>query len=257
MRSIATRFATQLANWRSLVLPLLLLVGWQVLARRSVVYAYAFVPLEQVIAAARELAAGALWINLAASLGRTCAGLFVGATCGIAVGALMALSPIANRLIGPLYHAVRQVPLLGWAPLIGLWFGNSELAKLLVIFLAAFYPTVLNTFEGLSNVDKRYLELGETLNFNRRQRLARLLLPAALGQIFTGLMHALMFAWISAVGGEMLFSAGPGLGSMMLMAESNQRMDVVLVCVVAISVMGFVMNAAFAAASRYLLRWRV
>ncbi len=241
---------------RGLVIPALLLAAWQWASHHSITYAYAFVPLEQVWhGLLQSLADGGLFINLGASLARTSAGLLIGSVAGLTLGGVLALSPLADKLAGTLFHALRQVPLLAWAPLIGLWFGNSEPARLLVISLAALYPVTLNTFEGLHQTEVRHLELAGLYQLSPWQQFWRVRLPGALPLVFTGLMHALTFAWISAVGAEMLFSAGPGIGSMMLTAETNQRMEIVLICVVTISVMGAVMNLGLTLLAKRLLRW--
>ncbi|KPC49608.1 ABC transporter permease [Amantichitinum ursilacus] len=241
---------------RGLAIPAALLLLWQWAAHHSTAYAYAFVPFEQVWrGAVQALESGGLLPNLGASLARTCAGLLIGSVLGLALGGVLAMSTLADKLAGTLFHALRQVPLLAWAPLIGLWFGNSEPARLLVISLAALYPVTLNTFEGLHQAESRHLELASLYQLTAWQQFWRVRLPAALPHVFTGLMHALTFAWISAVGAEMLFSAGPGIGSMMLTAETNQQMEIVLICVITISAMGTLMNHALTLAARRLLRW--
>ena len=108
--------------------------------------------------------------------------------------------------------------------------------------LAAFYPAVLNTCESLRGVESRFLEVGRILSLNRWQTFARIQVPAALPGVFTGLSHALAFAWLASIGGELLFTAGPGMGSLMLLAENGGRMDQVLVCVLCISLTGYVMH---------------
>ena len=246
--------AKRLKGW---VLPVALLVLWQVLSRKSTAYALAFVPLETIGASlVHVIASGELFINLFASLRTASTGLLIGGTLGLLLGSLMGLSKPADRLIGPVFHTVRQVPLLGWIPLIGLWFGNGLLAKTLVVCLASFYPMVLNTYEGLKNVEKNHMEVGKVLAVSRWQSYRYIFIPSAMPFIFTGLFHALAFSWISTVGSELLFTAGPGLGSLMQTAQMAAKMDVVIVCVASIGVTGLLMNYSFTRLSRHLLRWR-
>src|SRR5690606_32289773 len=107
-----------------------------------------FVPLQTIGAALVELIDnGELLLSIGASLQRTCIGLLLGVLAGITLGAAMALSTVTNRLFSPLYHILRQVPILGLIPLIALWFGSGEGSKVLLIGLAAFYPMTLSTFE--------------------------------------------------------------------------------------------------------------
>lgn len=229
--------------WRGLVLPAILLLAWECASRGGDVAAYVFVPLENVGTALVELIrSGELLLNLKASLSRTLSGLLIGASLGTAVGSLMALSMLVNRLLGPPYHALRQVPLLGLVPLIGLWFGSGDAAKLLIVVLAGFYPTVLNTCEALRGVESRYLELGRVLTLSPWQTFVRIQWPAALPGVFTGVSHALAFAWLASIGGELLFTAGRGMGSLMMLAENGGRMDQVIVCVLCISLSGYAMH---------------
>lgn len=175
---------------------------------------------------------------------------------GVVLGVLMALSSVANRLIGPLFHSIRQVPMLGWIPLIAMWFGNGEFSKVLIVSLAAFYPMVLNTYQGFSHVEQRYREVGQVLVLSPVQQFVHVLLPAALPSIATGVLHALAFAWVTAIGSELFLSSGAGLGNLMMNAEAGSRMEVIVLSVLCIGLLGYLMNLLFTRLSRHVLRWR-
>ncbi len=245
------------AGLRGLVLPIAALVAWNLAAHRGEVHSYVFVPLEQVAASLLEsLANGDLLRSWLASVARTGSGFVIGAAAGIALGAIMAVWKLADTLVNPIYQAIRQVPLLGYIPLISLWFGNGESSKLLIIALAALYPTVLNTYEGLKNADARHLAVGRIFLADRWQTLRFITLPGALPSVFTGLLQAVAFAWLSSVGSELFFNPGPGLGNLMLNGQAAFRMDVVVLCVVVIGLTGFASTQLVAAAARRTLRWR-
>ncbi len=246
-----------LPDLRGLVLPLAALIAWDVVAHQGATHAYVFVPLEQVAASAWEsLLSGDLAGGWLASLARTATGFVIGATLGIALGAAMATWRLADMLINPVYQAIRQVPLLGFIPLISLWFGNEEPSKLLVVSLAAFYPTVLNTYEGLRGAQDRHLDVGRLFLATRWQAFRHIILPGALPAVFTGLMQAVAFAWLSSIGSELFFDPGPGLGNMMLNGQAAFRMDIVLLCVILIGVTGYLSNTAITLIARRFLRWR-
>jgi sulfonate transport system permease protein len=246
-----------LRRWRGLLLPALLLLVWEWTSHRDAAHAYAFTPLETVGATLWELLRGADFrVNVEASLGRTLAGFVSGVVAGIACGALMAVSRFAQRTIAPLYHLLRQVPLLGLIPLVSLWFGSGPFAKTLVIALASFYPVVLNTFEGLKGIDARHLEVADLLQLSRWRRFTRVLLPVALPSIITGVLQALPFAWITAVASELFFTAGSGLGGMMLDAQAGARMDVILIAVLAVTLLGSLMNGVCTRIGRHFTRWQ-
>lgn len=251
------QFALRIRHLQGLLLPIAVAVIWGFMSRQGDAYAYTFVPLSQVALSLIELLrSGELLLNLVATLQTTIVGLLIGGVAGLLVGGLMAVSPTANKLIGPLYHTVRQVPLLGLIPLIALWFGNGLFSKILIVSLAAFYPIVLNTFEGMRGVEKKFIEVAAVLKFNRFQLFVNVLLPAAMPSILTGVMQALAFAWISTVGTELLFSTGPGLGGLMQIAQEASRMDIVIIAVASIGLTGLLMNTGLSRASQYLLRWR-
>lgn len=246
-----------LLSLRGLVLPLLLIGAWEWASRQSASNAYAFVPLRQIGNGFAELlATGELWLSISASLQRTCLGLAYGVLAGFAIGALMAHSRIAERLLAPLYHTLRQVPILGLIPLLALWFGSGEGCKVLIVSLASFYPMVLNTFEGFSHVDKRHQDVGRIFALTRAQRFTQVQFPSALPSLCNGVLHALAFAWVSSVGCELFLSTGMGLGNLMMNAETGSRMEVVVIGVLCVGLLGYAMSQLFSRLSRYLLRWR-
>jgi sulfonate transport system permease protein len=243
--------------WRGWVVPLLLLAAWEWMAHRNAAHAFVFVPLETLPGAAyAALRAGDLIGDWTASLLRTSLGLAIGATTGIALAAFLAASARLDRLVSPLHNALRQVPLLGWIPLISLWFGNGEPSKLLVIAYAAFNPMVLSTYEGLKTIDSKYLDVARVFRTGRWQVFRRVTLPAAAPAIFLGLMQATAFAWLSSIGGEFFFNPGPGLGNLMLNGQASFQMGTVLLGVGAVTVTGYVMNVALVHIARRSLRWR-
>lgn len=249
--SPAGRFA------RGLILPLLLIALWQYLSTLGPGYAYAFVPLQQIGRSLVELlGSGELLTHCLASVTTALKSLGIGGSIGLALGTLMAFSRVVDTLVGPLYHALRQVPTLGLIPLVGLWFGNSETAKLVVVSLATFEVMTLNTYEGLRNIERKYLEVGRVLTFDRLQMFRRVLLPVAMPSIFTGLMLAVAFAWLATVGVELLFTVGPGLSVIMERAQMAERMDIVIICITFIGLLGLVMNQLCVWLSRRVLRWR-
>ncbi|PTQ07875.1 ABC transporter permease [Sphingomonas oleivorans] len=240
-----------------LVVPVLILFWWQAQSQAGGARALAFVPLGSVATAFAELAgSGQLLDDALATLSRAVTGLLLGGIAGVTLGVVMATSRLVDRLVGPLYHAIRQVPLLGWLPLIGLWLGNGDGAKLLIVSLAAFYPTVLNSYEGITHVEKRYLDVGRIYGFTSVQRFRLILLPAALPLILTGVTQALAFAWIATIGTEILLGSGSGLGAAMGLAQAQQRMDVILVAILVTALLGFTLNDLFARLRGHLLRWQ-
>jgi sulfonate transport system permease protein len=240
-----------------LVAPAALLIWWQSQASQGGANAVAFASLGTIGSAARELIAnGTLPADVAATLRHTFTGLAIGATLGVALGMAMAMVPLLDRLLGPLLNALRQVPMIGWLPLIGLWFGSDEDSELIVICLSAFFPAMLNAHAGVAQVERRYLEVGRIYGFTTSQRFRLILLPAAMPLLLTGLTQALAFAWIAAIGFEILMGTNAGLGVTMQQAQTQQRLDIILVVIAVTAVLGFTINQIVRRLRSNLLAWQ-
>lgn len=241
----------------SALFPILVLAWWEWESRHGGGHSYAFASLEQIGSSFIEmLMDGRLLFHSAASLQRALSALLIGGSIGIAVGIAMGQSRIMDKAASPLITTMRQVPILGWLPLVALWFGNGDGAKLMLVSLSAFYPTVLNTQKGMQAIDRKHAEVGRLYGFTRWQSLRLIAWPSALPLLFTGISQALAFAWIATIGVELLFSATAGLGTEMMAAQVAARTDIVVVCVACVGLMGFALTQLFALLRTRLLRWQ-
>jgi sulfonate transport system permease protein len=243
---------------RGLVLPAVLLVAWALVQRFDLANHH-ILPSPTAVwrAGVKEVSGGHLWIQLRASVARDLAGLALGAGLGLAVGGAMGLSRVCDRLIGPTLHAAKQVALFAWIPLMSVWFGTGELAKVVFIAFSAFYPVVLNTYEGVRGVGAEHLDVTRVFRFTRWQTLRKVVLPAATPSIFSGLEQALIYSWLGTLGAEYLLPGGEGIGHLMVQGRESLAMDLVLLGVAATGVVGFGMSAAAARIRDRLVRWRV
>jgi sulfonate transport system permease protein len=243
--------------WRGLVLPAVLAAGWSVIAHLPSFHSQLLVPLDTILLAPFVDESGRqIWLGLAESLARFAAGFAVGAIGGVTFGLVIGASGTADRVAGPSFHALRQIALFAWIPLLSAWFGNGEGAKIVYVALSAFFPAALNTHDGLRTIPIQYLELAKVMGFSQRQRVRRLLLPGALPSIFIGIQIALITAWIGTVGAEYVLGVGQGLGTFIAEARGQFRMDLVLLGVLALALVGFVINAACRFVFARLLRWQ-
>jgi sulfonate transport system permease protein len=242
---------------RGALLPLLALALWWAACRFHWTDSKLFVPPAQVLRTAWRMAAGGeLWQALGASLQRDLIGFAIGGSAGFVVGGAMALSRGVDAAVGPSFHAVKQVSILAWIPLISLWFGLGEAAKVAFLSLAAFFPMVLNTYEGIRGVPLALVEMGRALAFTRWQMLTRVVLPAALPSIFTGVYLALLYSWLATLGAEYLLTSGAGIGNLLVDGREHFWMDQVLLGVLVVGAVGFVLNSGAARIESRLLRWR-
>ncbi|MDH7785385.1 ABC transporter permease [Ochrobactrum sp. GPK 3] len=178
-------------------------------------------------------------------------GFAIGAVLGIAFAAALASSRLADRLVMPTFNGLKQISLLAWIPLISVWFGFGEQAKIVFVALAAFIPIVLNTYDGMRAAPADLLEVGHALKFNRRQRIQRIYLPSAMPSIATGVHLGLIYSWLATVGAEYFLAVGPGIGG-----RERFDMAMVMVGVIILGLVGFSLNRLAYTLEAYLLRWQ-
>ena len=246
-----------LTMWRALLLPLLLLVLWEVVVRLGLVKAILMPSLVTVWSTLiAMLTTSELWQSLLGTLVRLALGFGTALVVGLLIGIGCALFRPVNLLVGVPLAAVRQVPLFGWIPLICLIAGMEERSKITFIFLAALYPIAFSVTQGLRNAPAELVEVGRSLGFGRWLIFRRVLFPSAVPAIFTGLKHGLTFAILAVVGAETFMTIGAGLGSLLDGAQRALRMDRVLVAVLFLGLLGFVLNYLVSLWERRALRWR-
>lgn len=240
-----------------ITLPILLLVAWEVSSRTGLVDARFLPSLEDVFATGkRELIDNDLIGELGFSLMRNIAGFLIGCVLGVAFASLLALSRIADRLVMPTFNGLKQISLLAWIPLISVWFGFGEQAKIVFVALAAFIPIVLNTYDGMREAPADLLEVARALKFNARQKALRIYIPSAMPSIATGVHLGLIYAWLATVGAEYFLAVGPGVGGLVIAGRERFDMALVMVGVLVLGLVGFTLNRLAYALEAYLLRWR-
>lgn len=237
------------------ILPLALLALWQI-AATNVWLAPQILPSPMTVAAtfADLVGDGTLAADLWVSLERIVLGFAGGTAAGLAVGVLLGLSPRIEQYLGPSLRAIAQIPSLGWLPFFMLIFGLGETLNAVLIAKACFVPIVLSTAAGIGAVDVRYLEVARVVRLPRRSLVFRLVLPAALPDIASGVRLALGQAWISLVVVEMLADS-EGVGYLMTWGRTIFQTDIVIVGMIVVGVIGFLMDAGLRGIERRLRRW--
>jgi sulfonate transport system permease protein len=166
------------------------------------------------------------------------------------------LSRLLENLVGPTLHTVKQFSLLAWIPLISVRFALGDLAKVVFLALAAFFPVALNTFEGIRGVPRELVEVARVFALTPLQLLCRVVLPAALPSIFNGVHLALIYAWLATLGAEYLLTSGIGIGNLLTDGREHLWMDQVLLGIVIVGLVGFTLNWLAGTIEARLLRWR-
>ncbi|TLU81845.1 MAG: ABC transporter permease [Chlorobium sp.] len=199
---------------------------------------------------------GSFLDNLGMSVIRVLKGFLLGSTVGFVIGITLGMSRFLEKLITPIFNAIRQVPLPAWAPLLVL-VSLGEMSRVLFIAIGACYPVVLNTFEGVKNVRNDYVEVGKVFKFNRVQRFFKIILPSSFPSTLTGLRLSLSISWMLVVAAEIFMTSGGGIGEMMWACREYSRMDLVVVCIIAIALVGFTMNFFMQKMEMFFSFWRL
>ena len=242
---------------RGWILPALLLLLWWLAVKFQWSTSPLLVPLGKVWdTAVEQTRSGELRIALEASLRRDLIGFVIGVSGGLVFGIALGLLRLFERMIGPTFHTFKQISLFAWIPLLSVWFGLGDTAKVAFLSLAAFFPMVLNTFEGIRSVPGELIEAARVLKFNRRQWIFKLVLPAASPSILTGVHLALVYAWLATLGAEYLLVSGKGIGNTMIDGRELFLMDLVLFGVIVVGLVGFSFTWLAARVERRLLAWR-
>ena len=242
---------------RGWVLPLLLLLLWWLAVSLGWSRSPLLVPVSQVWhTAVEQTVSGELWRALRSSLWRDLLGFAIGASAGLVFGTVLGLSRLFESLLGPSFHTLKQISLFAWIPLLSVWFGLGDAAKVAFLSLAAFFPVVLNTFEGIRSVAPELIEVGRVFEFSRWQMLRRVVLPSALPSVFAGIHLGLIYAWLATLGAEYLLVSGQGIGNTLIDGREHFQMDLVLFGVIVVGLVGFALNWLASQLERRLLAWR-
>ncbi len=222
------------------------LIAWESAARLKVFPGgFSFPAFSAVVMEFYRLTAnGVLGKNFLSSLTRVLVGLSSGSLAGIAMGIVMGWKDVVNKALNPIISLLYPIPALGWLPLLMVWIGINEILPVTIIFICSFFPVVYNTATGIRNVDRKYVQAAETLGASHARILFRVVIPLALPNIFTGLRLEAGMAWRVLVAAEMI-AIPTGIGALIMRAESLVRVDIILVCLIVLSVMCLVFENIF------------
>ena len=205
------------------------------------------------VTAGGMIASGELFYHMMASLKRE-ASAFVIAASAIPLGIAMGWWRLAYNQVNPIMEILRPIPPLAWIPLSILWFGLGDEQNEFIIFLGMFFPILVNTIVGVKNIDPNLVRAARSLGAPEYKVLARIVLKGALPQIITGVRIGLGVGWMALVAAE-LVGANSGLGFLINDARSMLRTDIITVGMLAIGVIGLLIDTAIRVLSRRLLPW--
>lgn len=182
-------------------------------------------------------------------------GFVVASSFGVALGLAMGASRRVEAMVNPVFLVLRPIPPLAWIPLAIVWLGLGDAAKIMVIFVAAFVPSVINSFTGVRQIDRPIFEAAAMLDVRGWRYWREVLVPGALPSVFTGLRLSLQASWTTLVAAE-LVGAVAGLGSILNQAAQDIFPAMILVGMVSVALCGWLMTLALAWLERAVMPWR-
>ena len=248
-----------IARWRRRLLPalvpLLILIGWECASRYEWLSTRVLPEPWAVVRAFWTLArSGEMWHHVAVSTGRALSGFAVGGGLALVLGLLTGSSRVLETLIDSTLQMVRNIPPLALIPLVILWFGIDESAKLFLVSLGVFFPIYINTFHGIRSVDKGLIEMARSYGLAGWPLFRHVILPGALPSILVGVRFSLGFMWVILIVAETV-SAQAGIGYMTMNAREFLQTDVVLVGILLYALLGKLADLLSKGLERWWLRW--
>jgi NitT/TauT family transport system permease protein len=197
------------------------------------------------------------WLaNVEYSSMRVAQGFTLAALVGVPLGLLIGWSKFISQMFDPMIQSLRPIPITAWLPFSIAVFGIRDIGSIFLIFLGGFYAIVVNTTQGARDVDRNLVRAALMMGASRTQLLLRVVLPAAMPSIFTGLRIGLGISWTAVIVSEMV-AVKSGLGYVLWDAYYVGRMDIVLADMVSIGAMGYISDRIIVFIERKMLVWRI
>lgn len=251
-RAAGRLFNRYLIYW---LVPFTVIGLWQILSMAGLIPTRILPsPLNVLRAAEKLLISGQLGRDVGVSTLRALSGLLVGGGIGFTLGLFNGLWPLSEKLLDTSLQMIRTIPNLALLPLVILWFGIGDSARLFLISLGVFFPLYMNTFHGIRNVDPGLIEMGRVYGLSPRQMFWRIVLPGALPSILVGLRYSLGIMWLTLIVAETIAS-NAGIGFMTTNAREFIQTDVMLFAVLLYALLGKLADVVARALERYFLRW--
>ncbi|MBD2075677.1 aliphatic sulfonate ABC transporter permease SsuC [Phormidium sp. FACHB-592] len=235
--------------------PVLLLLSWQLLVQTGIVPSRVLPAPTAVVQAGLNLAAtGELWRNLYVSTARALIGFAIGGSLGFVLGLLNGIFPFAEKLLDTSLQMLRNIPHLALIPLVILWFGIDEEAKIFLVSIGVLFPIYLNTYHGVHTVDQGLLEMGKVYGLKPFELFWQIILPSALPAILVGVRFSLGIMWLTLIVSETI-AADSGIGYMAMNAREFLQTDVVVFSILLYALLGKLADILARLLEQWLLQW--
>jgi NitT/TauT family transport system permease protein len=242
------------------VLPILLILVWQVLAvlvNNEFILPRVDSVVEVLIhPTVNILGSGSLLENGMTSLVRVVLGFAIGVLVAVPLGILMGHLEIANDLFDSIIQILRPIPPIAWIPLALAWFKIGLASILFIIFIGAFFPVLLNTIDGVRRVSRTWIETAYIFGTSELQLLYKVIIPAAAPTIWTGLRVGFGIAWMSVVAAEMLPGTSSGLGYLIMYSYNYGQVQVIIAGMIVIGLIGLFIDFILKEIERRKFQWQ-
>jgi sulfonate transport system permease protein len=237
------------------ILPVALIVGWEIAADTGLIAARVL-PAPSAIARAfwQTWRDGSLVQNVGVSALRALEGLLIGGLLGFALGVVNGLWRPAEVALDSSLQMLRNIPHLAIIPLVILWFGIGEEAKIFLVSIGVLFPVYINTYHGVRTIDPTLVEMARVYGLGPVAQFWRVILPGALPSIFVGLRYGLGIMWLTLIVAETI-SASSGIGYMTMNAREFLQTDVVLLGIIIYALLGKLSDVITKLFERAALSW--
>lgn len=226
---------------------------------RSGVFPRALAPDLETIAGAlaRMTLDGSVFVHTAYTMARVLAGLGLACAVGIPLGLLMGRFRPVERFFAPLISVLMPIPSLAWVPVLILWFGLGNTATVALVFYAASFQVIYNTWVGVRSINQLWVRAAAAMGADEQTMFRKVVLPGALPFVITGIRLAFARAWIAVVGGEMIAATSHGLGWVIFEAKEFLNADLMIAMLLVIGALGLVFERVIfqGIERRTVVRW--
>ncbi|MCC5660176.1 ABC transporter permease subunit [Nostoc sp. XA010] len=246
------KFADPIIPW---IVPFIVLLLWEIASRTGLLSSRILPAPSSVVFTAFKLAStGELFQHMGISAARAISGFIVGGGIGFILGLLTGFSRIAEQLLDSSLQMLRTIPNLALIPLVILWFGIGDQARLFLVSIGVFFPIYLNTYHGIRSVDPELIEMGRVYGLKTSQLLWQIVFPGALSSILIGVRFSLGIMWLSLIVAEQI-AADSGIGYMAMNAREFMQTDVVVLSIVIYALLGKLANSIAKSLENKFLSW--
>ncbi|MEX3712805.1 ABC transporter permease subunit [Cytobacillus horneckiae] len=237
------------------IIPIIILVVWQVVAALEIVTPSLFPsPLSVLVSGWQLTVSGELFTHVGASLSRAVIGMLIGGLIGFALGIMNGLSDTSYRLSDTTIQMIRNIPHLALLPLVIVWLGIDESAKIFLVVLGVLFPIYVNTFHGIRNVDPGLVEMGRMYKLKGWKLFKAVLLPGALPSIFVGVRYALGVMWLTLIVAETI-PTEQGIGYLATNAREFMQTDIIILSIIIYALLGKLADLIAQFGENRALKW--